>query len=607
MKLNKFTISLFLLSIIFLGCEDYLNIPPEADISEEEVFGTYESFQGFQDQLLRFVVDYNRHGARVTHAIGGEALSPSGQTVYNGNRGDYWYILSNRGIFAHAESSTFEGGIYTNIWSVIRIANMCLLQLESGLLVEATDEQRDWLKGQALFYRAFFHYEFVRAFGTIPYIDSVLESENQPMKRHWSYEKNGKIYHDTQAVFERISEDFEEAAEYLPAVWPSHNVNWGRPTKVAALGFMAKALQYSASPLFNEQATKVLEYDKELLNRCAIASHNTIELAKSLIGRQPEGMPQTNSDGLSKMEDLRQAFATFDGTQPGTPEVLFRRAADRYGATIVRNSPARGFGIRQLTNQRAANGSQNYMDKFEMKDGSRYKIEYDNDPTRRWSDRDNRFKFNFYTHGDKVDRLTLDLSNSRLIADDTQNSNAMRKFLADGVTKDNVGRATYTTPHLRLADIYLTYAEAVYESTGSYTAVPAGLKMSAADAVNVVRSRAGQPFVEEVIHYYEGSPLPGSCELESDPAFRKIYRNERNVELAYEGQYWYDIRRWKRAHLKNGVQLQALVFDGSKVINEATVRRIDKGAFVFTDAHYWMPFTTSMTRFTKDWEQNPGW
>lgn len=597
------------MTAMMFSCEDYLNIPPEADISEEEIFGSYESFQGFEDQLLRFVVDYNRHGVGVTHAIGGEALSNVNQSVYVANRGNYWVLMNNWSIYIVDKGDKYEGGIYTNIWKVLRLANMCLTQLESGLLVEATDEQRDWLRGQALFYRAFFHYEFVRSFGTIPYIDTLLTPEDQPMKRHWSYQKNGKTYYDTQAVLERIAEDFEAAADYLPEVWPSPNINWGRPTKVSALGFMAKALQYSASPLFNEEATGVLDYDKDLLNRCAKACQQTIDLAKSLIGTQPQGMPQTNEDGLSKMEDLRQAFATFDGTQPGTPEVLFHRPVDRYGSQMVRVSVVRNWGIKQLTNQQGACASQNYMDKFEMKDGSRYKLEYDHDPDRRWDDRDARFDFCFYTHGDKVDKITLDLSYSKIIADNTQNSNAMRKFMADGVTKNNVGRATYSTPHLRLADIYLTYAEAVFEMTGSYNTVPPGLRMTAADAVNVVRRRAGQPDVEETLPFYENNPLRGCCELDSDPAFRLLYRNERNVELAFEGQYWFDIRRWKRAHLKNGVQLQALVFDvdNKKKIDETSVRRIDKQAFVFTDAHYWMPFKPEMTRYTEDWEQNPGW
>jgi hypothetical protein len=108
---NIYIKSLFIIiALMMFGCDEYLNIPLEADISEEQVFGSYNSFQGFQDQLVRNLVDYNRHGARVTHSIGGEALSPSGQSVYGGNTGDYFYLLSNRGIYAVAEREAFKAG-----------------------------------------------------------------------------------------------------------------------------------------------------------------------------------------------------------------------------------------------------------------------------------------------------------------------------------------------------------------------------------------------------------------------------------------------------------------------------------------------------------------
>jgi starch-binding outer membrane protein, SusD/RagB family len=598
-----------IVTLMMFACTEYLNIPPEAAITEEQIFGTYASFQGFQDKLLNNLVDYNNHGARVTHSVGGEALSPSGQSVFNGNLGNYMYLLTNRGIYTTAESNVMSAGLYTSMWENIRIANMCLEKLESGILTDATDEQRSWLKGQALFFRAYYYYEFVRSFGTVPYIDKVLSAEEQDMNRHWTYTKSGKTYKDVQAVFERIVEDFDAAAAILPATWPSPNINWGRPSKLAALGFKAKALQFSASPLFNEQANGISDYDKDLLNRCALACKETIDLAVSLVGSQPAGMPATDADGLSKWEDLRRAFCTFDGTQPYTPEVLFNRPIGRFGAPIVSQSTARNYGQNQLTGQKAAQGSQNYLDKFEMKDGSRYKVEYDKNKARRWDDRDKRYDFNFYMHGDKVDKITLDFSAAKLSADGALNSNAVRKFLWDNVTRNNPGQATFSTPLLRLADIYLTYAEAVFESTGSYNTIPAGLSMSAEQAVNKIRARAGQPDVATTLPFYANNPLPGTCELASDPAFRVLYRNERAVEFAFEGVYWFDIRRWKRAHLQDGVQLQALLFDidNKKAIIESTVRRVDVTAYVFKDQHYWMPFETSLTRFTSDWEQNPGW
>jgi starch-binding outer membrane protein, SusD/RagB family len=604
------------LLIVFstISCEDYLNIPPEADISEEQIFGNYAGFQGFQDKLLNNLVDYNNHGARVTHSIGGEALSPSGQSVFNGNLGNYFYLLTNRGIYAPAESNLFAAGLYSSMWENIRIANLCIEKLESGILKDATDEQRKWLKGQALFFRAYYYYEYARSFGTVPYVDKVFTAEEQDMKRHWTYEKNGKTYKDVQAVFERIVDDLDEAATLLPAVWPLPNINWGRPTKLAALGFKAKALQYSASPLFNEQATGILEYNKELLDRCAFTCKEVIDLAVSLVGTQPAGMPAVGADALSPWASLRTVFATDDGTAPGTPEVLFHRKVNRFGAPMVSQSSQRGHSHRQLTNERAAQGSQNYLDLFEMKDGSRYQVAYDLDPARRWVDRDDRFKFTFYTHGDKVHTFTLNFSTTQTNSDGAINSNAIRKYLCDDVTKSNPKLSTRSTPLLRLADIYLTYAEAVFESTGSYNTIPTGLSMTAADAVDKVRLRAGQPNVASTLPFYEGNHRPNTEELASDPAFRLLYRNERAVELAYESHYWFDLRRWKRSHLKDGENLQALRFNvvgsgisGFKPIVESSITRVDVTSYVFKDQHYWMPFDPSLTRFTKDWEQNPGW
>src|SRR3546814_4725876 len=95
MKPYKSLLILIRVFALFLtGCEKYLNIPPEADISEEEIFGTYETFQGFQDRLAVYLADYNRHGERRCHSIGGEAIAPAAnQAVNAGNIGDYWRLM----------------------------------------------------------------------------------------------------------------------------------------------------------------------------------------------------------------------------------------------------------------------------------------------------------------------------------------------------------------------------------------------------------------------------------------------------------------------------------------------------------------------------------
>ena len=151
----------------FSGCEDYLNIPAEAALYEEDVFRTYEAFQGYQDEIMERIVDWNRHGARVTFSLGGECVSRTGQAVIEANLG--LYSQSQGGLMAgrspylpHSDGSPHEHsatGIYTQMWECLRIANNCLEKLESGALVNASQEQKDWLEGQALYFRAYWHHE----------------------------------------------------------------------------------------------------------------------------------------------------------------------------------------------------------------------------------------------------------------------------------------------------------------------------------------------------------------------------------------------------------------------------------------------------------------
>ena len=95
--------------------------------------------------------------------------------------------------------------------------------------------------------------------------------------------------------------------------------------------------------------------------------------------------------------------------------------------------------------------------------------------------------------------------------------------------------ATISTPLIRLTELYLNYAEAANEAYGPTTPMP-GATMTAAQAINVIRSRAGQTNI-----------LPAYTSSKEN--FRARIRNERNVELSFEGHYYFDIRRWKDAPL----------------------------------------------------------
>ena len=121
---------------------------------------------------------------------------------------------------------------------------------------------------------------------------------------------------------------------------------------------------------------------------------------------------------------------------------------------------------------------------------------------------------------------------------------------------------------IRLAELYLNFAEAANEAYGPTYVVASDVSgstaMSAVDAVNIVRNRADM------------------CDVRSQyttdaDTFRPRIRNERRVEFAFEPIYFYDIRRWKT--LTNGPteQFSETIVTGMR----ATKNEVD-GSFKYT-------------------------
>jgi hypothetical protein len=114
----------------------------------------------------------------------------------------------------------------------------------------------------------------------------------------------------------------------------------------------------------------------------------------------------------------------------------------------------------------------------------------------------------------------------------TQTGYYNRKIWGENSVKNTVN-VIYSEPVIRLAELYLNYAEAANEAYGPNTPAP-GSAITAVEAINVIRSRIGMPDV-----------LPQFTV--SKEAFRPRIKNERNIELLFEGHYYFDIRRWTDA------------------------------------------------------------
>lgn len=104
------------------------------------------------------------------------------------------------------------------------------------------------------------------------------------------------------------------------------------------------------------------------------------------------------------------------------------------------------------------------------------------------------------------------------------------------VTGSTATPVYYAWPVIRLADVYLLYAEALNEAGGSQSDVLFYL--------DKIRARAGLAGVEESWRLYSNRPDKPLTQA----GRREIIRRERTIELAFEGQGYWDIRRWKTAY-----------------------------------------------------------
>ncbi|MDR2776306.1 MAG: RagB/SusD family nutrient uptake outer membrane protein [Tannerella sp.] len=149
----------------------------------------------------------------------------------------------------------------------------------------------------------------------------------------------------------------------------------------------------------------------------------------------------------------------------------------------------------------------------------------------------------------------------------------------------------------RLGELYLNFAEASYQASGPdapVTSAAGGSPMSARDAVNAIRARAGMP------------SLPTGLSKEE---FDKRYRNERRVELAFEEHRFFDVRRWKILNETDGFVTGMHI---TKNADGYTYTRI-KLATRPTNADRYLLYPIKQTEVSKmnaftgvNW-QNPGW
>ncbi|MGM9738206.1 MAG: RagB/SusD family nutrient uptake outer membrane protein [Candidatus Cryptobacteroides sp.] len=583
---------------IFSSCDSFLDQQPiDKQTSAEDVFSKKSTTDQYLYRIYSFIPKY----WTISASDGWGPLSDEAEVSFNHSSHQM-----NQGAFSPSSP-------YYKKWNYkgIREANFFLQNV--GLCKELTDEEMEQYIAEARFLRAYYYFLMMRCYGPVVLLgDRVMEPDADYNIGRNTYEE----------CVEYVSNELLEVSKVLYAEQiPNYK---GRATRGAALALRARLLLYSASELFNPSKESLYKnwksnttgeplmpvtYDATKWTKAAEAAKLVIDLPEfSLVEVKDE------NDEIDPYQSLYQIYTTLWNS-----EIIFGRifSDEAWYKRITPRAMLNCWG--------GYNPTQEQVDAFAMANG-RYPIRsYANgnheepviDPESGYSEsgmtagyvhpfdkvaqdtynmyvgREPRFyntitwdamKLPYAVVGTKVSQ-TKDVqfyyggNSGGPSGDRSATGYSVRKMYNSSNNSDQgLWVKPMVWPMIRLAEIYLDYTEALIESGD----------LDNPDLLtywNKVRKRAGVPDIQEV--------YPG---IEKDQnLLREMIRRERQVELAYEDQRYFDCRRWMIMNETNNGYIYGMDVSRStdKPIGTAAFWKRtpvkDYGERVFKDAFYFHP------------------
>lgn len=438
---------------------------------------------------------------------------------------------------------------WTNSYGAIQYINLFLKNVEG--VKWSSDEELNKLFAQRLIgeaygLRAMFHYYLLRAhagFGPdgellgIPIMKEyqTVESDfNQPRASFQACVE--QIYSDLSEAEKRLPYEYEDVTGNVPADFQDltkdvgkYNTVMGAKARqlyngIIARAYGARTAMLAASFLFQDASNTATWAD------AANSAAAVIDYKGGVSGLASDGVEYYSPTIVNTIQD---------GANP--KEILWR--GNKGGGDNdqeSQNFPPSLYGNGYM------NPSQNLVDAFPMANG--YPISdvaasgYDaNNP---YAGRDPRLSKYILYNGSKITEkevtININIGNQDGV-NVTENRSTrtgyyMKKRLRMDVNCNPAAtsKQPHYTPRIRYTEMYLTYAEAANEAWGPKDANGRGY--SAYDVIKAIRKRAGVGGTDDA--YLE------VCASSKDK-MRELIRNERRLELCFEGFRFWDLRRWK--------------------------------------------------------------
>ncbi len=547
MKYSSIILSAALtMSAALTSCSDVLDTAPDGSLTLEEILSDPNLVSGLMakcyDKIPQKAYTYQNFEplpVSMSDDAWSSADGTSGvpvNTLYNGRHSAGSHPLRDTGgIVANGGTAagTAIGSYWANYWAQIYQCNQFLEVIDKATV--KSEEERSRFKAEAHLLRAFFYSELVRWFGKLPIV-----------KTNYGYtaDFSGLKRESVKDVVDFIIEDCDYAIDCPDLPWRTTVSNEVmRMTKGLAWAIKSRMSITAASPLFNEgndywewaykindEAVKELTKNGfELFTDCtntsvygtgagnafrqinctnpdvaATRDKETIFYHRANnghwiwhIGYIGSGEPNTAYCGTCPTQELVDAFETTDGKPVldlANPYLDEQHLKPNYNADNTLYDPQNPYANRdpRLHETVICNGDQFTWSATkktaEIYEGGKHRINFSSNDRAR-----SRTGYYFC----KMVAPNID-------GDNTKNAGSMIKW-----------------KFFRLAEIYLNLAEAAAE---------AGHLAEARAAVKPVRSRVGMP------------ELPA---LGKEETILRIH-NERRVELAWEEQRYFDLRRWQK-------------------------------------------------------------
>jgi hypothetical protein len=503
---------------LVISCEDALDKYPLDNITEESYFENATQLQLFTNSLYSSILPDVPYDEQSDLMIGN---NPS-NTLLNGS-------------FRTVPAS---GGGWS--WTVLRKINTCL-----GNLDRCPDEAaRKEYGALCKFFRAWFYFDKVRRFGDVPWVDHELASDEK--------DELYKPRDSRDVVLGHMIEDIDEAIAGLPSAYASGRTF--RATKWAALALKSRFC------LFEGTYRKYHEGDITLWTLPASAKPASyyLELAADAAGELMDLGPHKLYSTGHPDYDYQNLFSNYD---EDAGEFILAIDYD-YGMKCFHD--ASGVALLPVCGRNSP--TRNFVDHYLMADGTRFSS-VTGWTTKSFADqvakRDPRLHQTIRIPGYKYTVLT---TNRAMFCDMdcSLTGYSIAKFVmpSDNLVMSNIRSNSYNDmPVIRLAEVYLNYAEAKAEL--------GALNQGDLDrSINLLRKRAGMPD----LNMAKANASPDPFLTSEATGYPKVtgankgvileIRRERVVELAMEGLRYDDLLRWAEGE-RIKKTIQGMFFPGA--------------------------------------------